>query len=226
MKQETVKSYPELYQNRRYRSKDKKPYDNTDCNFATVYGANAPTIAGTAGISVPEAEEALKKWFEFYSCVKPYMEKRSQEVEEQGFVTGLWGLKRNLPMSLSYESDGADLKRMGGNSGIQNFASDFNCFLMMIVMRYVQEYNLRKEIRMVNTVHDSIVFEVKSGYESTLASFYTSAMKQMNEYCASLIGEEYYINMRGDLEIGLNYGDMHEAEINPETFEVTLADEE
>lgn len=194
-------------------------------NFSIIYGANAPTISANAGIPLPEAEDVLKRWFEFYSTVPPYMEQRSQEVETQGFVTGLWGLKRNLPMSMAYESDGADLKRQAGNAGIQGFASDFNCFLMMIVMGYVKEYNLRSKIRMVNTVHDSIVFEVKEGYESTLASFYTSAMKQMNEYCASLIGEEYYINMRGDLEIGLTYGDMHEAKVDPETFEVSLEEE-
>lgn len=167
----------------------------------------------------------MKKWFDFYSCVQPYMAGQAGLVESQGFVTGLWGLKRNLPPSMAYEADGADLKRQGMNSSVQNFASDFNCFLMLIVMESVRKYNLRQEIRMVNTVHDSIVFEVKSGYESTLASFYLSAIDQMNEYCASLIGEEYYINMRGDLEVGLSYGEMHEAKINPETYEITLEDE-
>lgn len=109
-----------------------------------------------------------------------------------------------------------------GNSSIQSFASDFNCFLMLIVMEQVREKNLRHAIRMVNTVHDSIVFEVKSGYEKTLAYFYTDAMKQMNDWCSELFGKEYYINMRGDLEIGLTYGDLYEAKVNPETYEVTL----
>ena len=195
-------------------------------NFATVYGANAPTIAANAGISVEEAEAAMKKWLEFYSCVQPYMDHQGELVESQGFVTGLWGLKRNLPMVLAREHDGADLKRQAGNSGIQNFASDFNCFLMLIVMDYVKQYNLRNEIRMVNTVHDSIVFEVKGGYESTLASFYLSAMDQMNAYCAELFGEEYYVKMRGDCEVGLTYGDLYEAKIDPETFEVSIVDTE
>ena len=97
---------------------------------------------------------------------------------------------------------------------------------MLIVMDYVKQYNLRNEIRMVNTVHDSIVFEVKGGYESTLASFYLSAMDQMNAYCAELFGEEYYVKMRGDCEVGLTYGDLYEAKIDPETFEVSIVDTE
>lgn len=195
-------------------------------NFSIVYGAQAPTVAKNAGISVSEAADALEKWFNVYSGVRPWMHARWQDVEERGYVTGLWGLKRRLPMVMALEADGADQKRKGGNAPIQNFASDFNCFLMLLVMEQVASNGYRPYIKMVNTVHDSIVFEVVSGYESVVAQFYTQAMQQMNDWCAELIGKEYYINMRGDLEIGMNYGDMVGASINPETYEVTVDEDE
>ena len=68
---------------------------------------------------------------------------------------------------------------------------------------------------MVNTVHDSIVFEVTKGYEPLVIQFYYEAMSSMNEWCADLFGgQEYYIDMRGDLEIGLTYGDLKEAKVS------------
>lgn len=191
-------------------------------NFSIVYGAQAPTVAKNAGISVSEAADALEKWFHVYSGVRPWMHARWNDVEERGYVTGLWGLKRRLPMVLAVEADGADQKRKGGNAPIQNFASDFNCFLMLLVMEQVAQNGYRPYIKMVNTVHDSIVFEVVEGYESVVAQFYTQAMQQMNDWCSELIGKEYYIKMRGDLEIGLNYGDMVGCSINPDTYEVTI----
>lgn len=44
--------------------------------------------------------------------------------------------------------------------------------------------------------------------------FFASAMDSMNEWCAELFGgKEYYIDMRGDLEVGPNYGSLKEARI-------------
>lgn len=152
------------------------------------------------------------------------MEERAHEVDTQGFVLGIWGLKRRLPAYLSNESDLADLKRQAGNSPIQNFASDFNCFLMILMMQSLKEDGYRDRVRMVNTVHDSIVFEVAPGVESIVAQHYYQAMKTMNEWCSELFGKEYYIAMRGDLEMGPNYGELKECNVNPETYEITVAD--
>ena len=191
------------------------------------YGAQAPTISRNAGIPINEAKEILDKWFTFYANVKPWMEARGQEVEEKGYVLGLWGLKRRLPMIMAKEADGADLKRQAGNSPIQNYASDFNCFLMLLMMEEVKNNGLRSCIRMVNTVHDSMVFEVAPGYESTVAQFYYQAMKQMNEWCSELFGgPEYYVTMRGDLDVGENYGNMVGCKVDPETYEITIEEED
>ena len=150
------------------------------------------------------------------------MEERAHEVDTQGFVLGIWGLKRRLPAYLSNESDLADLKRQAGNSPIQNFASDFNCFLMILMMQSLKEEGYRDRVKMVNTVHDSIVFEVAPGAESVVVKHYYQAMKTMNEWCSELFGPENYINMRGDLEIGPNYGDLKECKVNPDTYEFTV----
>lgn len=152
------------------------------------------------------------------------MADRASEVDTQGFVTGIWGLKRRLPAYLSNEADLADLKRQAGNSPIQNFASDFNCFLMILMMQSLKEDGYRDRVKMVNTVHDSIVFEVAPGAESVVAQHYYKAMETMNEWCSELFGKEYYIAMRGDLEIGPNYGELKECAVNPDTYEITVAE--
>ena len=194
-------------------------------NFSIVYGAQANTVARNAGIPISEAADALEKWFSVYSGVKPWMQSQWDSIDDNGYVVGLWGLKRRLPLILANEADGADLKRQGGNAPIQNFASDFNCFLILLIMDEVVRAGYRQYIKIVNTVHDSIVFEVTTGYESTVAQFYYQAMDQMNAWCSELIGEEYYIRMRGDLEIGLNYGDMVGCKVNPDTYEVVIEEE-
>ena len=165
-------------------------------------------------MSIDEAKDVMDRWFGFYTNVKPWMEARGMDVETQGFVTGLWGLKRRLPAIMSKEADLADLKRQAGNGPIQGFASDFNCFLILLVMDQVKSNGLRDKIKMVNTVHDSIVFEVCKGYEGHLIRYYYEAMASMNEWCAELFGgKEYYIDMCGDLEVGPTYGNLKGARI-------------
>lgn len=75
---------------------------------------------------------------------------------------------------------------------------------------------------MVNTVHDSIVFEAAPGVESIVAQHYYQAMKTMNEWCSELFGVENYINMCGDLEMGPNYGELKECKVDPDTYEITV----
>lgn len=156
----------------------------------------------------------MDRWFGFYANVKPWMLERGHDVETQGFVVGLWGLKRRLPSIMSKEEDLADLKRQAGNFGIQSYASDFNCFLLLLVMEAVKADGLREFIKVVNTVHDSIVFEVRKGYEAQLVKYYQDAMSTMNDWCAELFGgKEYYIDMKGDLEMGPTYGDLKEVNL-------------
>lgn len=157
----------------------------------------------------------MDRWMGFYSNVKPWMLERGKEVEERGYVYGIWGLKRRLPSIMSKEEDLADLKRQAGNFGIQSYASDFNCFLLLLVMEQVRNNGFRDQIKVVNTVHDSIVFEVTKGYEPLVIQFYYEAMASMNEWCADLFGgQESYIDMRGDLEIGHTYGDLKEVKVS------------
>lgn len=167
-----------------------------------------------------EAQQVLDGWFSFYSCVGPWMQERSNDVDTKACTVGLWGLKRRLPAYLSNENDLADLKRQAGNFSVQNFASDFNCFLILLMMESVKEAGLRDSIRMVNTVHDSIIFEVAPGMESVVAEYYYNAMNTMNNWCRELFGDEYYIDMRGDLEMGPDWGSLQECSVDMETFEV------
>lgn len=152
------------------------------------------------------------------------MAERAHEVDTQAYTVGLWGLKRRLPAYLSNEGDLADLKRQSGNFVVQNFASDFNCFLMILMMQALKEEGYRDRVRMVNTVHDSIVFEVAPGAESVVVKHYYQAMKTMNEWCSELFGPENYIDMRGDLEMGPNYGELRECTVNPDTYEIIVAE--
>ena len=193
-------------------------------NFSVIYGASAPTVSANSGLPVDEAQKVLDGWFEFYSNVGAWMQERSNDVDTQAYTVGLWGLKRRLPAYLSNEADLADLKRQSGNFVVQNFASDFNCFLMILMMQSLKEDGYRDRVSMVNTVHDSIVFEAAPGAESVVAQHYYKAMETMNEWCSELFGKEYYIAMRGDLEMGNNYGELRECTVNPDTYEITVAE--
>lgn len=129
-------------------------------SFGILFGAGPETVAEQAGISMSEAKESIKIYFQKFSKLKQWLDNTAQTIEKQGYVYTFFGRKRRL---LNAKSADKGLKahdiRSGTNALIQSASSDVN--LIGAMDSYDELVNLGLDFKMFALVHDSIVSEVK-----------------------------------------------------------------
>lgn len=185
--------------------------------FASIYGSSAYGLAAKNNLSVEKCEELLQNFFKEFPKVQPWIDEQHYKVRTQEYVEGALGRKRHLPSSMAIEEAGTDLLREGQNAPIQNLASDFNLLLLVILMdTKLEEHGCRQYVDFVNTVHDSLIFEVHPAYCENLFAAYESAMKEVNSFYAGVMGEDKWVDMAGEAEIGVSWGDLKEYALGDE----------
>lgn len=153
LKEATRRCYVEtFYEGRRQASKS--------ISFGILYGAGPETVAEQAGISVSEAKESIRIYFQKFSRLKKWLDEAAHIIETNGYIYSFFGRKRRL---LNAKSADKGLKahdiRSGTNFLIQSIASDANLTGAMDSYDELKAKGL--DFEMFALVHDSIVSEVK-----------------------------------------------------------------
>lgn len=143
-------------------------------NFGILYGMGPGTLSQTAGISRTEAEEYIHAYFAAYPQLHAWIEETKAIARSRGFVESLFGRKRYLPeMSSGVPMVRAAAERMAVNMPIQGTQADLMKMAMVQADAWITEANhstthrraaLSERIRMLLTVHDELVFEVRSEF--------------------------------------------------------------
>lgn len=131
-----------------------------------------------------EAQMWRKRFFEIYSGIEPWHERKRKAVRMMGYVVSLSGRKRRLPGAFSSDDMvRQEAERQAINSPIQGFGSgDMKAMAMVELHEKFRNYEFVKSIvgremfpvrngipdifRIVGEVHDSILFWVRRGWES------------------------------------------------------------
>lgn len=127
-------------------------------NYGVIYGMGAQRFARTAGVSLAEAKEFLRRFNERYAGVFAYLRATEAFVEEHGYVETILGRRRYFPnlSQLSGHRKQAEL-RAAVNAPIQGSASD----IIKVAMVRLQEKLQSFRSRLLLQVHDELVFEVE-----------------------------------------------------------------
>jgi DNA polymerase I-like protein with 3'-5' exonuclease and polymerase domains len=174
----------------------------TNCKrvvFGTLYGAAAPKIAETAGISIQEAKNVIALMFDMFPSIPKYIHQTENEVRLFKGVYTFTGRKRRFPM--------ADMRmfsnrcfRQAVNFKIQGTSSD----IVLWVLNQIHPVVLRDlKGKFHATVHDSIVFSVPHSYTSQVKDL-------MYEYGTVRVRKEFPwlpVEFLWDVDAGLNYGE-------------------
>jgi DNA polymerase-1 len=148
-------------------------------NFGVVYGIGAQRFSLMTGLSVPEAENVLRKYFATYRQLDTYLhEAANRAVNERQARTGSGRLVR-----FRYdEQDRQQIsmtKRNGKNTPIQGTSAD----ILKRALRLLKDELRGTNAQIVNIIHDEIVVEADAGEAQEVAQKVERAM------CAA--GEEY-----------------------------------
>jgi len=130
-------------------------------NFGLIYGMSAFGLTRTTDLTLAEAEDFVKSYFERFPGVKAYLDGVRQQVVEDGYVSTLLGRRRYFPQlargATVSEIARARAEREAINAPIQGTAADIIKLAMLHLPPALEAAGLAG--RMLLQVHDELVLE-------------------------------------------------------------------
>ena len=131
-------------------------------NFGLIYGMSAFGLSRSTDLTLAEAEDFVKAYFERFPGVKGYLERTRQQAVERGYVETLLGRRRYFPQLAKGAKGVSEVARARAfreavNAPIQGSAADIIKLAMMRLPESISEAGLG--VRMLMQVHDELVFE-------------------------------------------------------------------
>ena len=145
-------------------------------NFGIVYGISDYGLSKGLGISRKDAAKYIEDYFEKYGGVKLFMDKTVKKAHEDGYVTTMFGRRRELPSLQSKNYVQRSLaERMAMNTPIQGSAADIIKLAMIKVYRRLSEGGFKSRILL--QVHDELVLEVTAEEVETVSELLRDSME-------------------------------------------------
>jgi DNA polymerase-1 len=127
-------------------------------NFGILYGQGPHGLSQTAEIPYYRAQEFIDSYFKSFKSIKEFIDKTVEQTRKDGYVSTLMGRIRYLPeINSSVVMVRKAAERMAVNTPLQGTAADMLKKAMIEVDKIIDN----KDIKMLMTVHDELIFEVK-----------------------------------------------------------------
>lgn len=127
-------------------------------NFGLIYGMSPFGLAKQLGADQATAAAYMEHYFERYPGVKHYMDRMRALVQQQGYVSTLWGRRLYLP---DIHAKGVMKRRAAEraaiNAPMQGTAADIIKKAMVAIDALIEKQQW--PVRLVLQVHDELVFE-------------------------------------------------------------------
>jgi DNA polymerase-1 len=158
-------------------------------NFGLIYGMSPFGLTRATELTLAEAENFVKAYFEKFPAVRNYIETTKQQAAELGYVETLLGRRRFFPglrEGTTYMLRNR-LEREAINSPIQGSAADIMKLAMLRVADALPKAKLGG--RMLLQVHDELVLEVPEDQLEKTASIVSAEMSAAYELKVPLATE-------------------------------------
>ncbi|TRZ82670.1 hypothetical protein D4R86_01500 [bacterium] len=177
-------------------TKEQRSFSKT-CVLGTLYGMGPKALAAKLGVGVRKAEEIQNKFFSTFKDAQKFIKETKRLAHLNGYVRTVYGRIRHLPQIRSSNSDvAAEAERQAVNSLIQSATSDF----VTMALRRVDDALKDFDGKIIITVHDSIVVEIK---DEQVDSFIPVMIE-----CMSRPVMPIDVPMAVDIEIGKSWGSL------------------
>mgnify|MGYP004457291223 FL=1 len=165
-------------------------------NFGIVYGISEFSLAEDIGVTRKEAKAYIESYLANYSGVRAYMHDIVAKAKEDGYVTTLFGRRRDLP---ELKSSNFNIRSFGErvalNTPIQGTAADIIKLAMLHVDTALRQAKLRA--RLILQVHDELIVECPVEEAETVRKLVAEQMEHVMTLKVPLlaeakIGESWY----------------------------------
>jgi DNA polymerase-1 len=128
-------------------------------NFGVLYGQGPFGLSQQLHISMKEASDFIKKYFERYPHILDYLEHCKIEAKKHGVSRTLTGRERPIPeLSNKNPMIRAAAERLAINTPLQGTAADLIKLAMIEIQKTIEEKKLQG--KMILQIHDELIFEV------------------------------------------------------------------
>lgn len=160
-------------------------------NFGVLYGQGAYGLSVGAGVSMEEARDFIKRYFNVYKDLHAYLENTKAFAREHGYVETFFGRRRSIPdVQSPMAAIRARAERTAINMPAQGTEADI---LKLAMIRLAQELpTWSKTARMLLQVHDELVFEVDAMEVNELIPKIKQVMETVADIGVPLLVEAKY----------------------------------
>jgi DNA polymerase I len=166
-------------------------------NFGVLYGQGSFALAQQTGMSLAQASEFIRTYFERFPRVEHFLEQCRQNVRKTGVSKTLFGRERPIPeIENKNPMIRAAAERLAVNTPLQGTAADLIKLAMIEIDQAIQERQLHGV--MILQIHDELIFEVP---DQELDTF----KKMVKEKMSRIVRLNVPIEV--SLSIGKNWGE-------------------
>ena len=145
-------------------------------NFGIIYGISAFGLQQRLNIPRREANELIDNYFEKHPGVQDYIDKTIEFASDNGYVVTQTGRRRYIrDINSRNQTLKRAAERLAMNSPLQGTAADLLKLAMIRVAETLKENKF--ETKMLLTVHDEIVFDMKKSEQDKVIPAITEAME-------------------------------------------------
>lgn len=171
-----------------------------ELNFGVIYGMGAYGFARSAGIERAQALAFIKKYKKQFPHVFAYVERAKKAARENGYVETLFARRRYIPEIHSRNWQlRASGERMAVNMPLQGTAADIMKLAMVRVYEHLHSQQLWEKAKMLLSVHDEILFEVREDYVGE----FLPLVQRIMEHVVDLS-----VPLKVDVKTGDNWGEV------------------
>jgi DNA polymerase-1 len=157
-------------------------------NFGIIYGISAFGLSERLGISRTEAKELIDGYFNNYPGVKNYMDESIAIARKNGYVTTMFGRKRELrDIASRNQVIRGNAERNAINAPIQGSAADIIKIAMINIHNRLKSEGF--QTNMILQVHDELIFEVPYSELEKVNEMVINEMSNATELSVPLIVE-------------------------------------
>jgi DNA polymerase I-like protein with 3'-5' exonuclease and polymerase domains len=220
--------YEDLY-GRKPTKEERKPFKSR--TFQLIYGAGPKAISKMAKCSLDEAKRFVKTFYDRYPDVQTWHTNIIKQAEVDGShhigPDGAMDAKRTYTYkavtgrhlkfveykneseysSRSYSFSPTELK----NYPVQSLATGDIVQMMLGIL--FDKYKLNPNVRMVNTIHDSILFDVKAEHAVEFMEDVLEELRNTHKYFFYIFRVDLAIPLNASASYGFDWYNMKETEL-------------
>jgi len=157
-------------------------------NFGIVYGISAFSLANDIGVTPKEAKVYIDNYLEKYSGVREYMAEIVKSAKELGYVTTLFGRRRDLPELKSHNFNTRSFgERVALNMPIQGTAADIMKIAMINAANRLHAEKMSGKL--ILQVHDELIVECPEHEAATVSTILREEMENAAKLSVPLVAE-------------------------------------